>query len=96
MEVEFRSSDLDRLETDPSFKAGLAEAIVRAFRKRMQFIRAAVNERDLYAIPSYRFKKLGGSRMHQRSFRLNDQYRLVVELHTSGLQTKVVIIGIEK
>ena len=41
MEVEFDDDDLDRLETDPQFTAGHAQEDVRAYRKRMQQIRAA-------------------------------------------------------
>lgn len=45
MEVEFADKDLDRLETDPDDNAGFSQEIVRAFRKRMQVIRAAPDER---------------------------------------------------
>ena len=48
MEVEFADADLAGLEVDPRFTAGLAPAIVRGFRKAMQAIRAAHDERDLY------------------------------------------------
>ena len=48
METEFKNEDLDRLETDAEFAAGYEKAIVKAYRKRMQAIRAAVDERDLY------------------------------------------------
>ena len=44
MEVEFDDEDLDRLETDPNFTAGFAQEIVRAYRKKMQQIRAARDE----------------------------------------------------
>lgn len=44
MEVEFDDGDLDRLETDARFTAGLSQEIVRAFRKRMQQIRAFKDE----------------------------------------------------
>ena len=48
MEVEFANDGLDRLETDRDFTAGLSKEIVRGFRKAMQAIRAATDERDLY------------------------------------------------
>jgi proteic killer suppression protein len=50
MQIEFKSRDLDRLETDPSFTAGFSADVVKAFRKRLQVIRAANDERDLYAL----------------------------------------------
>jgi len=47
MEVRFDDDDdLDRLETDPAFTGGRPPAVVKAFRKVMQFIRAAADERD--------------------------------------------------
>jgi toxin HigB-1 len=86
MEVTFKDHPLDRLETDPSFSAGLADDIVKAFRKAMQHIRAASDERTLYSRRSFRFEKLKGDRQGQYSIRLNDQWRLVVELHEQGVR----------
>ena len=79
MEVEFEDPDLDRLETDPHFTAGLAPAIVKGFRKAMQHVRAATDERDLYESKGFRFERLKG-RGQERSMRLNKQYRLILEL----------------
>lgn len=80
MEVEFDNGDLDRLETDTQFTAGLSNEIVRAYRKRMLQIRAALDERDFYALKSLHFEKLKGDRDGQCSIRLNKQWRLVFEL----------------
>ena len=94
MDVRFDDADLDRLETDPSFTAGRSAAIVKRFRRVMQHIRAALDERDLRAWPGLRFEKLEGKRLGQYSMRLNDQFRLIVELE--GESPKVVIVcGIE-
>ena len=60
----------------------------------MQQIRAAADERDLRALKSLRFEKLKGNRAHQHSLRLNDQWRLVLELTGTGPH-KVVVISIE-
>lgn len=79
MEVTFAKLDLDKLETDADYTAGFSQEIVRMYRRRMQSIRAAVDERDLYAIKSLHYKKLSGKREHQKSMRLNDQWRLIVE-----------------
>jgi proteic killer suppression protein len=80
VDVVFASDDLDRLETDARYTAGLSQGVVRAFRKRMQLVRAALDERDLYSLKSARFEKLEGKRQHQHSMRLNDQYRLILEI----------------
>jgi proteic killer suppression protein len=95
MEAEFDDDDLDRLETDRDFTAGLDVAIVKGFRKVMQVIRAAPDERDFYALKSLHFEKLDGARSHQRSFRLNKQWRLIVELVGEAPNKIVRVIRIE-
>jgi proteic killer suppression protein len=95
MEVDFANGELERLETDPAYSAGLSQALVKVFRKRMQQIRAAVDERDFYALKSLHFEKLSAARRHQHSMRLNDQYRLIVELQGEGSNKVVRIVGIE-
>ena len=80
MEVDFDDDDLDRLETDVHFTAGFAQDVVRAFRKRMQQIRAFRDERDFLAVRSLNFEKLKGNRDGQHSIRLNLQWRLVLEI----------------
>lgn len=94
MDVEFNDERLDRLESDERFNGGWQPAIVRSFRIRMQSIRAAVNERDLY-FPGNHMEKLRGNRTHQHSMRLNDQYRLIVEIRRGSPANKVVVMGIE-
>lgn len=95
MEVEFDDPDLDRLEVDASFTAGLAQPIVRGFRKVLQAIRAATDERDLYRLKGLRFEKLKGSRQYQHSLRINRQWRLIVELRGEGRAKRIGIVGIE-
>ena len=80
MEVEFDDDDLDRLETDPQFTAGFAQEVVRAYRKRMQQIRAFRDERDFMQLKSLHFEKLKGDRAGQHSVRLNLQWRLILEI----------------
>jgi proteic killer suppression protein len=89
MDVTFADSSLDRLETDAAYSAGFGDVIVRAYRKGMQHIRAACDERTLYSRRSFRFEKLQGKRDGQYSMRLNDQWRLIIELQGSA-QDKIV------
>lgn len=95
MDVCFADPELDRLETDRSFTAGLAPNLVSAFRRRMQMIRGAVDERDFYALKSLHFEKLSGDRQHQRSVRLNEKYRLILEFEGEGRQKIVRVVAIE-
>jgi proteic killer suppression protein len=94
MDVEFADDQLDRLETDASFSAGWESGIVKGFRKVIQVIRAAPDERDFYALKSLHFEKLEG-RDRQRSFRLNKKWRLIVELVGEAPNKKVRVLGIE-
>ena len=95
MEVRFDEDSLDQLEVDPNFTAGFAQAIVKAFRKRMQTIRAANDERDLYAMKSLRLERLKGKRQSEHSMRLNDQWRLIVEFEGRAPNKVVVVKSIE-
>ena len=74
--------------------AGLGRDIVKAYRKVMQLLRSAVDERDLYAVKSLHFEKLKGNRSHQRSLRLNRQFRLIIEIEEENEKT-IVVISIE-
>ena len=91
----FKNDNLDRLEIDAAFDGGFQSAIVKAFRKRMQQIRSAEDERVFYSLRSLNFEKLKGNRKHQYSMRLNDQWRLILEFEGSGQGKKVFVICIE-
>jgi len=91
--VAFADKTLEALESedDPAF----SDAVIRAFRIRMQSIRAARDEREFYALKSLHFEKLQGNRSHQHSMRLNKQYRLILEFQGEAEDKTVVIVGIE-
>lgn len=95
MDVLFRDDEYRQLESDPKFTGGYPQAIVRAYRNRLNFIRQAADERDLYVWKSLRFEKLQGNRSHQHSIRLNDQWRLIIEFDGESPNKKIVIVGIE-
>jgi toxin HigB-1 len=95
MKSRFLSAELQRLYTEVATDGGYAAGIGSAFRKRMQTIIAAVDERTFYNLRSLRFEKLKGKRSHQYSMRLNDQWRLVLELEGKGADKVVAIISIE-
>jgi toxin HigB-1 len=94
MEVTFKNRSLDRLETDASYSAGFSDSIVKSYRKAMQHIRAASDERTLCTRRSFRFEKLCGSRKGQYSMRLNIQWRLIVELYGEGSTRTINVIEI--
>ncbi|AKU48449.1 type II toxin-antitoxin system RelE/ParE family toxin [Xanthomonas arboricola] len=94
MEVRFEDPSLERLEVDPKYTAGLDADLVKAFRKRLQFIRAALDERAFYAMKSLHYEKLKGDRDGQRSMRLNDQWRLILRLKEVDVGKQVIVISI--
>ncbi len=75
--------------------AKLSRDLVKAFRKRMQTIRAALDERDFYFMRGLRFEPLKGKRAGEYSMRLNDQFRLIVKLEKRSKETIVIICSIE-
>jgi toxin HigB-1 len=93
--VRFDDDDLERLETDARFTARLPPEIVTAYRKALNYIRQAVDERDLRAKTSFHFEKLVADREGQFSLRLNRQWRLVVELEGESPIKTVVICAVE-
>lgn len=96
MKIRFADHRLQRLDSDPGFRAKeFGDDVVRSFRKRLQFIRAAEDERDLYQVKSLHFEKLKGDRAHQRSMRLNKQWRLILELVEEANGNVVVVVSIE-
>ena len=93
MNIEFNDRDLERLFFDPSYNDGRPEEIVKAFRKRIQFIRQAVDERAFHAMKSLHYEKL--RRSDQRSMRLNDQYRLIMRVKVQNDVRSIIIDSIE-
>lgn len=94
MDVEFTDSLLKQLETNSERNPGYGVEIVRGFRKVMRFIRSARDERDFRAMRGLGFEKLKGNRSHQYSFRINDQWRLVVEIRKNNSRTVIHVIEI--
>jgi len=95
MVVRFQDERLDRLETDPTYDAGFSQAVVSAFRKRLQIIRQAPDERDFYNLKSLHFEKLKGKRDQQHAMRLNKQWRLIIEFEGETPDKVVAVISIE-
>ena len=94
MEVEFAEEDLRQLLYEAGFSMGLGQAVVRGYRKVMGVVLAAVDIRDLRALRSLRFEKLKGKRKGQWSLRLNDQWRLIVEIDEESAGKRIRVIEI--
>ena len=94
MEVEFEDENLRRLAFDPLFDLGFERAVIKAFRMRLQFIDAAVDERAFYASKSWHFEKLKGDLIGKYSIRLNDKWRLIVKLEKREAGKIVIVVSI--
>jgi len=92
--VDFEDARLPQIEADNKFTGGFDVAIVKAFRKRLQLIRAAVDERAFYAMKSLHYERLKGDREGQSSMRLNDQWRLILRISQTEDGRRVVIVSI--
>lgn len=95
MEIAFKDKSLERLYTDKTATSRLPDAVVTAFRRRMQSIRAAHSTLDFRSNKGMHFERLKGQRQHQHSMRLNDQFRLVLELQDQDEKTLVLIVSVE-
>ena len=95
--MNFRHADknLERMDEDSGFDGGFSIGLAKAFRLRMQFIRAAVNENDLRLRKSYCFEKLKGKRSSDYLIRLNDQFRLTFQIEKEAVGNRLVILDIE-
>ena len=94
MEVDYADDRFRRLAEDPLETGGFDAAIVKAYRKRIQFIRGAPDERDFYTMKSLHYEKLKGDRDGQHSMRLNDQWRLILKMAVNDQGKRVVILSI--
>ena len=95
MEVVFKNDDMDRLETDARFTGGWPPNIVTSYRRKMQHLRAAADERFIRHMKSLNFERLRPPRDHQHSIRLNDQWRLILEIQGTGANKQLLIVQIE-
>ena len=92
METRFEDVSLAKLETSTEGQGKWSVGVVKAFRRRMQFIRAMPDERDLRAVKANHYEQMQGDREGQYSVRLNDQFRLFFRFEqVSGKKVLVVI-----
>lgn len=95
MLVDFEDESLRRLYEDKNFRVPrIGPELTKAYRRRLQVVVAAVDERDLRNMRSNRFEKLSGDRDGSWSLRLNDQWRLIVRLEDRAEGRFVVVTEI--
>jgi proteic killer suppression protein len=83
VQIEYGDESLRRLAEDPDFAPRQwSRDVIRAYRKKIQLLGAAKDERDLRQLRGLRLEELFGKRAGTSSIRLNDQYRLVLRFRT--------------
>jgi toxin HigB-1 len=90
--IEYSDETLRRMAEDPDFAPRQwSREVIRAYRKKIQLLGAAKDERDLRQLHGLRLKDLSGKRAGTSSIRLNNQYRLVLRFRTDP-EGRVVIV----
>jgi proteic killer suppression protein len=80
MDFKFKSQHIELSYCQNKGAEKYGNAVVKAFFKVMQIIKSVRDEQDLRAFKGLHYEKLQGDRAHQHSMRLNDQFRLIVEI----------------
>lgn len=95
METSFSDSDLEEVYLNPRASLNHGHSVDKGFRKKMQILKAAKNETDLREMKSLHYEKLKGDRSHQRSVRINEQWRIVLERIEEHDRIRLVIVSVE-
>ena len=91
--IRFEDKILKRLAEDSTFQPKRwSSELVRAYRRKIQVLANASDERDLRALKSLRLEQLRGNRVGTSSIRLNKQFRLVIRFETDEDRRIVVVI----
>lgn len=91
MKVRFEDGETPLVETNQAYRLRLPVPVVQAARRKIRLLRNAADERDLYAMKSLHYEKLRGKRDGQRSIKLNDQWRLILEIDRDRNPLEIVI-----
>ena len=95
MDFEIRDKGLQRLWEEGDSAGRYEQGLEKLFRRRIQTIQGAPDERLFYGLKSLHYEKLSGDRSHQRSMRLNKQWRLILEIEERADGKLVAVISIE-
>lgn len=95
MQIVFADDSLALIETDEAGQTGLPISVIKAARRRLTVLRAAIDDRSLRNWKSLHYEKLRGNREGQRSIRLNDRFRMVFTLEESTDPKTITVIAIE-
>ncbi|AHI20652.1 MAG: type II toxin-antitoxin system RelE/ParE family toxin [Corynebacterium casei] len=93
LRILFDDDELQRMANDPNFKSKKwSSDLVKAYRKKIQILTSATDERDLRALKSLHLEQLKGNRIGTSSIRLNKQYRLILQFKSDESGRTVIVI----
>lgn len=93
MHIDFRDDELRSMATDSTYRSRRwGPEVVRAYRKTIQTLIAATDERDLRNLRSLHLEQLKGDRRGTSSIRVNKQFRLIITFHTGHSGRTVAVI----
>lgn len=93
LRILFDDDELQRIANDPNFKSKKwSSDLVKAYRKKIQILTSATDERDLRALKSLHLEQLKGNRIGTSSIRLNKQYRLILQFKSDESGRTVIVI----
>lgn len=98
MEIEFKDKKLAKIEGGSAADlaaSGVPLQLVDVLRRRLTLLRAAPDERTLRNWKSLHYEKLKGNRSHQRSIRLNGNWRLILEVGEGEYSKTIFIVKVE-
>lgn len=94
----FNDNKLEKLYTNDSgpYKKKYSEAIINKFFDVLGILDAVPNEQYLYRFKGLHYEDLKGPRKGTKSMRLNDQWRIVVQLaEENDDDPYFIVLGIE-
>lgn len=93
MHIRFEDDELRRAAEDTSYTPKRwGPDILKAYRKKIQILRSAADERDLRAMRSLNLEQLKGARSGTSSIRLNRQFRLILKFKSENDGRVVIVI----
>ena len=96
MEIEFKDKQqIALIETEDAGQVKLPISVINACRRKLGFLRSAVDERDIRNWKSLHYEKLKGDKEGMRSIRINDQWRLVFTLNNESNPPGITILEID-
>ena len=92
MRIEFADETLRKAAEVAEFRPKKwGPDLLKAYRKKINYLANAVDDRDLRQMKSLHLEKLSGDRKGTSSIRLNNQYRLILNFRTD-IDGRTVIV----